>query len=185
MLQHQVKPDTSSSTVKSSSETKDGRRGSRSNYLDLNSSKVGYIVSSWFTFWTFFNIIFASFWASWPLKMQEIEIERREWSKFCLPISDCGKCFGGALICFALFQLFSYIAAKGQKNRYLPPKVAVVFFYFSVLAYCIICILTVVSAVVIFHTETGKFCGYESPPFKEEAVNFFWYVKYIFVSIKK
>ena len=143
-------------------------------YANLNNLKNnGYVVSNWFSFWSIVNIIFSVCWAYWPIKMQEIEVERREWSNFCQPISDCGKSFGGVLIFFALFQLISYIAAIRQKNRSLPPNITLCFFYLSVLAYCVIIVITIISGIVINQSESGQWCGYESPPFKKEATNFF------------
>ena len=142
-------------------------------YANLNNLKNnGYVVSNWFSFWSIVNIIFSVCWAYWPIKMQEIEVERREWSNFCQPISDCGKSFGGVLIFFALFQLISYIAAIRQKNRSLPPNNTLCFFYLSVLAYCVIIVITIISGIVINRSESGQWCGYESPPFKKEATNF-------------
>eukprot|EP00944_MAST-04C_sp_MAST-4C-sp1_P007903 g7903.t1 len=150
-----------------------GGKGGSVLYANLN-SKDGYKLSTSFTVLTLINIAFGISWSIWPLDMQNIEEDRREWSSFCVPISDCGKSFGAVLILYAIFQVLAYAAVSLQQNRKQAPNLAVFLLYLSVLSYCIVVILTIIMGIVILHTETGKFCGYESPPFKKEAENFFW-----------
>ena len=89
------------------------------------------------------------------LEMQKIEKNRREWSRFCVPISDCGKSFGAVLIFYAIFQVLAYAAVSLQQNR-KSPNLTVFLLYLSILSYCIVVILSVIMGIVIFHTETGN-----------------------------
>ena len=172
MRASQVEPERGEES-KHENHERDKDKGGRVLYANLN-SKDGYKLSTSFTVLTLINIAFGISWSIWPLDMQTIEKNRRKWSTFCVPISDCGKSFGVVLIFYAIFQVLAYAAISLQQNRKQAPNLGVFLLYLSFLAYCIVVILTIIMGIVILHTETGKFCGYESPPFKKEAENFFW-----------